>query len=243
MSLRRLIVIGLVNGIVGLGQPTTAPAEPGDPVSTRSSASEQDEWALLTSRASVEILGAALALSQGEGRATARRVLIGRAETEVKLVRRSLARTVDRARLGGDKARAAELGRINVELGRLERELRLLVESGDGEAGRAAVESSIRYADTVRGLLARAAGMPTVRVLGFAVWMVGKDGSLERGALTRKLGPSLLHAAEMADPPPSPEVVARCREAWARATSSTPPPDEAAWESLVRVAAELAMTP
>jgi len=238
---RWILVLGLA-GVVGVGSLAwSGRAVAGSPASPEAPAGGPEQLAarrpLLDGAAAAQTARAALERAGAAADLAARGPLVERAQAEAKRARKALARAVDRAREAGDKARAAELGRLNVELSRLVRDLDAAQAAGEPEA---ALVAAARRAAGLGDALAGIGGDPPRRVLGLALWRtaIGEDDAT-RGALAGALGAALLAALEAGEPKPDPDLVRRCRAAVAAVGASTPPAVAAGWSALARVAAEV----
>ncbi len=241
MRLGRWILVGWLGTVAGVVWCDRAVAgeEPaaGEVAPEPEALTEQQP--LLGAAAAAQTARAALALAGAATDPAARRALVGHAQSEGKRLRKVLAQAVDRARQGGEKRRAAELGRLNVELSRLVREVDAASAGGEPDAIRAALAAAEARAAGLADALAGLDGAPARRALGLALWRAAATEGAERGALAGALGVALLAALEATEPKADAELIRRCRAALAAVGARSPAPDVAAWAALARVAAEV----
>ncbi len=242
MRLGRWILVGWLGAVAGVAGGDRAFAGEGPPAGEVGSEPEAltEQQPLLGAAAVAQTARAALALAGTATDPAARGALVGRAQSEGKRLRKVLAQAVDRARQGGEKRRAAELGRLNVELSRLVREVDAARAGGEPEAIRAALAAAEARAAGLADALAALDGAPTRRALGLALWRTAATEDAERSALAGALGAALLAALEATEPKADADLIRRCRAALTAVAARTPAPGVAAWSALARVAAEVA---
>ncbi len=241
---RWILSLGLAGVGGGASSAWCGQAVAGSPVAPATPVDGPEQLAarrpLLDGAAAAQTARAALERAGEVADLAVRGLLVEHAQSEAKRVRKALARAVERARETGDKARAAELGRLNVELTRLVRDLDAARAAGEPAAGEPDLAAAARRAAGIGDALAGLGGDPPRRVLGLAVWRVATGAhDAARATLAGALGAALLAALETGEPKPDADLLRRCRAAVAAVGAATAPSAGAGWSALARVAAEV----